>query len=57
MQASLGTTAAMPPTTQAQQSCLLQSRKAGMLLLLGIVFLDTKPEFHSENVFCGSISI
>lgn len=51
MVSGLSTSAVIPTTNFLGTTTLWEPKKAGFLLMLGMVLLDIKPEFHSENVF------
>lgn len=51
MQSGLSTSAVIPTTDFLGPTALQEPNKIFFLLMLGMVLLDIKPEFHSENVF------
>lgn len=55
MQSSWSTSAVIPTINYLYTTALQDFRKIGFLLVLGMVLLDTKPEFHTKNVFLWSV--
>lgn len=54
MQSGLSTSAVIPTTDFSGRTALREPNKIFFLLMLGMVLLDIKPGFHSENVFLWS---
>lgn len=55
MQSSWSTSAVIPTINYLYTTALQDFCKIGFLLVLGMVLLDTKPEFHTKNVFLWSV--